>query len=60
MPMIKLTHDAEASATYVYFSTSEVHNTITLHDADVMINLDLDADGNAVGLEVIDFRGETS
>jgi uncharacterized protein YuzE len=56
--MIKLTYDADASATYVYFSTNEIHNTITLHDAEVMINLDLDADGNAVGLEVIDFRGE--
>lgn len=58
--MIKLTHDAEASATYVYFSTSEVHNTITLHDADVMINLDLDADGDAVGVEIVKFRGHAS
>ena len=58
--MIKLTHDAESSATYVYFSTSEIHETITLHDADVMINLDLDADGNAVGVEIVKFRGETS
>jgi uncharacterized protein YuzE len=57
--MLKFTYDAEASASYLYFSTNEIHNTITLHDADVMINLDLDADGDAVGLEVIDFRGET-
>ena len=51
--MLNFTYDAEASASYIYFSTNEVHSTITLHDADVMINLDLDADGEAVGLEVI-------
>lgn len=55
--MLKFTHDAEASASYLYFSTNEIHNTITLHDADVMINLDLDADGNAVGVEIVNLRG---
>ena len=57
--MLSFTYDAEASATYMYFSNNKIHNTITLHDADVMINLDLDVDGNAVGIEVIDFRGVT-
>lgn len=55
--MLKYTYDAEASASYLYFSANEIHNTITLHDADVMINLDLDADGDAVGVEIVNLRG---
>jgi uncharacterized protein YuzE len=58
--MIKLTHDAESSATYVYLTTEKIHETITLHDADVMINLDLDADGHAVGVEIVNLRGLAS
>ena len=53
MPMMKLTYDAEASAAYLYLSKKEIHNTITLYDQDVMINLDLDADGHAVGVEIV-------
>ena len=60
MPMMKLTYDAEASATYVYLSTKKIHDTVTLHDADVMINLDLDADGHAVGVEIVNLRGLAS
>lgn len=60
MPMIKLTYDAEASATYVYLTTEKIHETITLHDADVMINLDLDADGHVVGVEIVNLRGSAS
>ena len=57
--MLKFTYDAESSACYIYLGTNPVHNTITLHDGDVMINLDVDADGNAVGLEVLVLRAET-
>lgn len=57
--MLKFTYDAGSSASYIYLSTNPVHSTITLHDGDVMINLDVDADGNAVGLEVVVLRAET-
>ena len=37
--MLKFTYDAlKRQPRYLYFSTNEIHNTITLHDADVMIN----------------------
>jgi uncharacterized protein YuzE len=54
--MLKFTFDAESSASYLYFSDNKIQQTVTLHDEDVMINLDIDADGNAVGLEVITIR----
>lgn len=54
--MLKFTYDAESLASYLYFNDNKIQQTITLHDEDVMINLDIDAEGNAVGLEVITIR----
>jgi len=51
---MKITLDREADAAYIYFkeiSLGEVVKTISLNDS---INVDLDSDGRALGIEILD------
>ena len=51
---MKITFDREADAVYVYFkeiSQGEVNKTISLNES---INIDLDNEGKALGIEVLD------
>ncbi|NUW45768.1 DUF2283 domain-containing protein [Nonomuraea rhodomycinica] len=49
------TYDAEVGATYVYLrgpiAEGGVARTVTMDEA--MVNLDLDADGRVIGIEII-------
>ena len=50
---MRITFDREADAVYIYLkeiSQGEVDNTISLNDS---INIDLDKDGKALGIEVL-------
>lgn len=53
--MQRVTHDAESSATYIYINEDlQFARTITVHeDEDTFINIDVDADGRVIGVEVI-------
>jgi len=51
---MKITFDKEADAAYIYLkeiSKGEVEKTISLNDS---INIDLDKEGKAIGVEVLD------
>jgi uncharacterized protein YuzE len=51
--VVKITLDKEADAAYIYFkdiADGEVAKTISLNDS---INIDLDADGQILGLEIL-------
>jgi len=50
---MKLTFDKEADAAYIYFkviSPGEVSKTISLNES---INVDLDREGRAIGIEIL-------
>lgn len=50
---MKITYDKEADAVYIYFkeiSDEEVTTTISLNDS---INIDLDKEGKALGIEIL-------
>jgi uncharacterized protein YuzE len=47
---VKATYDAECGATYVLLSDEPVARTVELSD---LVHVDLDADGNPVGVEVL-------
>ena len=53
--MQRMTHDAEASATYIYINESlNFARTITVHeDEDAFINIDVDEDNRVIGIEII-------
>lgn len=46
-----LTYDPEANAIYLRFSDEEIAETVELSDT---VYVDIDADGNPVGFEVLD------
>jgi uncharacterized protein YuzE len=51
---MKTNYDKEADAAYIYFKDigpGEVVQTISLND---VINVDLDKDGKALGIEILD------
>lgn len=51
---MKITLDKEADAAYIYFkeiSEGEVDKTISLNES---INVDLDEEGRALGIEILD------
>jgi uncharacterized protein YuzE len=59
---VRVTYDAEADAAYFYFveeiQPAEAVRTVCVDPEEVggMVNLDLDADGKILGLEVLDAR----
>ena len=51
---MRIQYDKEADAAYIYFkeiSAGEAVNTISLNES---INIDLDGEGKALGIEVLD------
>jgi len=50
-PVVEI--DTEAPAAYVRFSHSPVSRTVVLRDDDILSTLDLDRNGNVVGIEVV-------
>jgi len=51
---MRIEYDKEADAAYIYFkeiSPGEVKNTISLNES---INIDLDASGKTIGIEILD------
>lgn len=48
---MKITYDAEARAAYIYLSDSPVQGGQNVTD---QVTVDLDKDGNAVGIELLD------
>jgi uncharacterized protein YuzE len=48
---MKVTYDAEARAAYIYLSDSPVRGGQNVTD---QVTVDLDKDGNAVGIELLD------
>ena len=56
---MRMTYDSEARATYVYLIEGrQIARTETVHDEDCLINLDKDVEGNIVGVEIVDYKGE--
>jgi len=58
---LRVTYDAEANAAYIYFvqdiESGGVAKVVPFDPSDgVMVNLDLDADGRILGLEVLAAR----
>lgn len=48
--MIKITYDEEVNAAYVTLTNKKIELTTQVHPN---INLDLDEDGNIVGIEIL-------
>jgi uncharacterized protein YuzE len=56
---MRVTFDAQADAAYIYLVEDSLKPLETVGVADIlpwMINLDFDADGRLVGIEVLDAR----
>jgi len=54
---MKITYDPEADALYIYFREGEVART---REASEGIQLDEDAEGHGIGLEILDFSTRVS
>ena len=48
---MKIEYDREADAVYIYLQEKEVVKTIELSD---VVKVDLDGEGNLIGIEVLD------
>ena len=51
---MRFTYSSEARAFYIYIREGEqIARTETLIDGEILINLDRDAEGNIIGVEII-------
>ncbi len=50
---MEVKHDPEADAVYITLTDGQVAETRTLRDSGPLINVDLDAEGNVLGVEVV-------
>jgi len=48
---MKIEYDRDADAVYIYLKETEVHKTIEISEG---INIDLDFNGNLIGIEIIE------
>ena len=64
MSNLQITYDAKANAAYVYLTDPQVKQKVSHTypcnpiEVDGMINLDFDADGRLIGVEVLDARAK--
>ena len=65
MAEVKVTYDQQANAAYVYLVDPAQDDTKAAHtypcdpvDVDGMINLDFDAEGRVIGIEILDARSK--
>ncbi|MFB4304608.1 DUF2283 domain-containing protein [Actinomadura sp. GTD37] len=65
MAEVRVTHDQQANAAYVYFVDPAQMDTRSAHmyacdpvGVDGMINLDFDAEGRVIGIEILDARSK--
>ena len=57
LPSTPFTYDGNVNALYYRLTTAEVARTIAIGDR---VNVDVDADGEAIGIEVLDPPGFSS